>query len=162
MFGVQVESFIKSFNLLFNRMTTIRKMQESDLKTIHDIGVKVEGLAVSETIRFWTKQKLYGWVTNNKDDELLVAEDKGKVIGFIMSIFHNPTRIAIIDNLYVAEEYRRRGIGKDLVKECLKRLKERGLRYIYVTVKKDNKAAIEFFKSLEFNKGYDFVWMERS
>jgi len=142
-------------------MVTIRRMQKNDIETVYDMGMKVEGFAVSESTRFWTKEELYRWI-DSKDDVLLVAEDEGKIIGYIMSRLHIPTRNAIIENVYVDERYRRKEIGSNLVRECLKQLKEKGTTYLYGLVKRDDKITIEFLKSLGFKRGYDFTWMELS
>lgn len=137
----------------------IRKMEEKDVEQVYDIGIKVKEFVVSENRRFWSKQTIYDW-TNRKNDILLIAEDDEKIIGFMMSRFHEPTKEAIIDNIFVSEDWRGRGVGTELVKECLKQLKEKGTNYVYCTITTDNTPTIEFLKKNGFNKGYEFIWMD--
>lgn len=134
-------------------------MQRSDVKLVYDIGMKAEEFAISETSRFWAKEQLYKWI-DSKDDVLLVAEENREIIGYVTSQLHTPTGKATIENVYVDEQYRRRGTGSDLIQECLKQLEERGATYVCGMVKLKDRLTTEFLKSLGFNKGYDFVWME--
>jgi len=138
----------------------VRKMKETDVEEVYDVGMKIKEFVVSESRRFWSKQTICDWV-NGKNDILLIAEDKEKIIGFIMSRLHKPTREAIIDNIFVSEDWRGKGVGTTLVKECLKQLKEIGARYVYCTVGASDKPAIKLLKKSNFNKGYEFVWMDK-
>lgn len=136
-------------------------MQTEDIETVYKMGSKSKDFAVSEISTFWSKEELHQWINNNQD-VLLVAKENGRIIGFIMSQIHTPTDKATIENIYMDERYRRRGIGAKLFKECLKRLKEKKVTYICICtmVKTENKPTIKFLKSLGFKRGYNFMWME--
>lgn len=137
----------------------IRKMQAKDIKRVYKVGIQVEGFAVSNESRFYSRKHFENWVKNG-DDVLLVAEENGRIIGFFMSQFHKHTGGVIISNTYVDEQYQRKGVGKGLIKEGLKQLKRRKASYVYAQVKIKNPKVIKFLESLGFNKGYDFTWME--
>lgn len=139
----------------------IRTIKLADIDYIYSIGIKEDGFAVSQTSRFWDKEVLYPWV-KSKTDVLLAAEDSGRVVGYVLTQVHKPTGSAIITDIYVDENWRGKGIGSRLLKECLKQLKKGKIRYTYAQIKPENKASTKLFISAGFNKGYNFVWTEKS
>ena len=135
-------------------------MLRSDIEAVYETGMKTEAFRVSDTPGFWSKEQLNRWL-GNPDDVLLVAEDEERVIGYVMSQLHKPTGKATIENLFVDKSYRKKGIGRDLIKRCLKELKEKGASYFCAMVRADNDEIIDFYKRCGFTRGYGFVWMER-
>lgn len=141
-------------------MVQIRRMQVEDVGYVREIITqKKDEFSVSDVSYGWAEEQLERWV-NNKDDVLLVAEDQGKIVGFVTSQYHKPTGKVTIENIYVVEEQRRKDIGTNLMKECLKQLKEKGASYVCGMVKTDNQGTIEFLEKQGFNRGYDFAWIE--
>ncbi len=141
-------------------MVEIRRMQLGDMAHVYEMITKrKEDFSVSDISYGWTKEQLERCI-NIEDDVLLVAEDEENVVGFVTSQYHKPTGKVTIENVYVAEEYRKRGIGSRLMNECIKQLKEKGATYACAMVKTDNKQTIEFLESVGFNRGYDFTWVE--
>jgi len=87
----------------------------------------------------------------------LVAEIGGKVVGYIFC------RIVVdtmdVNNLSVDRGFRRRGIAKMLLQECLDIALKRGVKTVFLEVRKSNAAAINLYKSFGFGliaerKGY--------
>lgn len=140
-----------------------RRMETGDVEQVYSSGIKVEEFEVSleeaKESPFWPKNVLYEWVKS--DDVLLVAEDGEKIVGYILTRLHQPTGKADIENIFVDENYRKQGIASMLLSECLKQLKSKGARYVCVLTKTNNKSTIEFLKKNNFNKGYEFVWMDK-
>jgi len=141
----------------------IRKMEEKDIETVYEMLQNIEEFRVSKESKMgeWVKQSLKNWI-KNKDDEMLVAEENGEVVGFIFTTAHKPSGKATIENIFVKEEFRGKGISKKLLDECIARLKKKGINYFCSLVKENNKKAFEFFKSNNFTEGYKFVWMEKA
>jgi ribosomal protein S18 acetylase RimI-like enzyme len=138
----------------------IRRMLSKDINEVYNLGVNVNEFSVSLSTNFWSKKELVNWL-NNKNDILLIAEDKGYVIGFLFCKFHRQTGNAIIDNVLVKEQYRNKGIGTKLMKTCLKELKSKSCTYVYTLVKPDRKESINFFKKVGFKEGFKFLWVEK-
>ncbi len=88
----------------------------------------------------------------------LVAEAEGKVVGYNMcriefGISNFRTTFAKkghVISIAVMEEYRNKGIGYDLMTECMKRIRESGANEIYLEVRVSNKPAIELYRRLGF------------
>ncbi len=95
-------------------------------------------------------KELYLLVLSSYPDLCLVAEDDGKICGFGMACLISE-RVGRILVLYVAPRYRRRGIGKALLKEMLRRLScHYHVKEVVLEVRKSNVAAINLYKSFGF------------
>lgn len=72
----------------------------------------------------------------------------------------------VIENVFVKEELRKKGIGKKLMKnllrEVLKRYFKKGVVYVMALTRKNNRGFINLMKKLGFTIGYkDWVWIEK-
>jgi GNAT superfamily N-acetyltransferase len=85
---------------------------------------------------------------------LLIAEDNDKMIGFLkadvvkIQSFFVENRVLYLDDGYVKEEYRRRGVSKVLQAEAEKIAKRRGIRWLKGRIYEFNKPAKEYAKSV--------------
>lgn len=55
-----------------------------------------------------------------------------------------------INDLYVLPEFRRRGVGRKLMVESLRKLKAKGVEAIRLSVLKENNAAVRLYEKLGF------------
>ena len=134
-------------------------MQVKDIDKVYNLGINIKEFSVSSSSRFWNKEELTNWL-NNKNDILLIAEDKNQIIGFLFCKFHKETENAIIDNIFVRKDYRNKKVGTKLMEVCLKKL-SKSCTYVYTLVKPNNKRSINFFKEMGFKIGFKFLWMEK-
>lgn len=135
-------------------------MEKKDVETVYKMLKAVEEFRVSEETEAgeWIKDSLKRWI-ENEDDEMLVAEEGGKLIGFIFTTVHKPSGKVVIENIFVKKEKRSGGCGGRLLKDCIARLKKKGINYFYTQIKETNRDAIRFFRESGFTEGYKFVWM---
>jgi len=148
----------------------IRSMTEQDLSYVYETGIEVSEFRTSEIegdeSPFWPKERLRDWISES-DDVLLTAEKELREdheierIGYFLSHLHGTTGIVYIENLYVDEKYRRRGVGKSLMQEGISRLNKKGGRYFAALVKEDNERMHALLEELEFNYGDEFVWRDK-
>jgi ribosomal protein S18 acetylase RimI-like enzyme len=91
----------------------------------------------------------------------VVAEECKKLVGFCMGSFtdYGPTKYGYIEELFVKEEYRGRGIGKDLVRSIQKIFKKLNASVLCVMTERGNNSA-KLYKSLGFipDKTRWFYW----
>lgn len=78
----------------------------------------------------------------------LVLEEGGKVCGFVVG--HDLGEEWEIENVAVAGPARRRGLGTRLVGELLDRARARGVRSVYLEVRKSNRAARALYEKWAF------------
>jgi ribosomal protein S18 acetylase RimI-like enzyme len=87
---------------------------------------------------------------------LFVAKIQGRSIGFVyVTIFRDyafevSEPVAVVNDLYVSPDHRRRGVGTKLMTECMKRLKAEGMKGIRLTVLSGNTAALGLYQKLGF------------
>jgi len=73
-----------------------------------------------------------------------VAEDGGKIVGFILTEENPP--LAHVITLDVAESHRRQGVGTALLAESERNLALRGVRTILLETATENEAAVAFWQ----------------
>lgn len=78
----------------------------------------------------------------------LVAEDDGKVVGYVGSQSVAPE--ADVMNLAVAPEWRSRGIGRALMTALIAQLHSRGITALFLEVRVGNTPAQNLYRSLGF------------
>jgi predicted N-acetyltransferase YhbS len=87
--------------------------------------------------------------------ELLVAEDGGEVVGSVVllivpNLSHRASPWAVVENLIVTEKQRRKGIGRQLMKDAIARAREAGCYEIQLSSNKTRREAHRFYESLGF------------
>ncbi|MFO8015856.1 MAG: GNAT family N-acetyltransferase [Candidatus Woesearchaeota archaeon] len=92
----------------------------------------------------------------DKDGMFLVAEDKGRVIGFILG---EPMKggLAHLGLLTVDESFRGQGIGRMLLDAFRKKCDEKGLKDILLYAPKSNRNTLEFYKKRGFKEGREHI-----
>lgn len=110
----------------------------------------VDGIAQLERICFsdpWSENSIRSEVSNPLS-LWLVATDGDKIAGYVGS--QSVLGWADMMNLAVAPEYRRLGIGENLVIELINRLKENHVTCLTLEVRLSNSAAIALYSKLGF------------
>ncbi len=79
--------------------------------------------------------------------DLRIAESDGRIAGFLVSRVVAPGESEIL-NLAVAPEYRRRGVGKALIREFLDGFKGD----VFLELRMSNSGALELYKSVGFQE----------
>ncbi|MEW6624749.1 MAG: GNAT family N-acetyltransferase [Bacillota bacterium] len=102
-----------------------------------------------------TVEKTFTTSLANKDQFILLAEIDGKVIGTAaLYAGHystwSDTWYGHIEDVYVDENYRRRGVAENLVRELLKLAKTHGLSRVELHTLKDNVAAHKLYEKIGF------------
>ena len=131
---------------------TIRKATENDIKTIFNFICE---LAVYEKLRddvTATPDILMESLFVKRQAEVIIAEEEGRALGFAL-YFHNFSTFKgkaclYLEDIFVKEEQRGRGIGKMLFKRLAQIAVERGCERFDWAVLDWNKPSIEFYKSL--------------
>ena len=113
---------------------------------------ELEGVMVIEKENFsvpWTEMGFFSFLLRD-DTMFLVAEEEGEIIGYmgIMMVLDEGE----ITNVSVSKYARRRGIGRALVGEMIRRMKKRGIVTLHLEVRKSNDAAIALYSSFGFVK----------
>ena len=140
---------------------TIREATIDDLNKIHNLGKTVEEFNVSdEAATFWPKHILRNCI-ESKTDWLILAEENNEILGFTI-VNNSPVfKKAIIENIFVSPQHRKKGVGKKLLAAAVERIRETDCEYICILTEVDNNTAINFYVSNGFNRGKNFAWLDR-
>lgn len=114
-----------------------------------------------ERIKSSNVQKSYEDALSNDESFILVAEENDEFVGFIKAdieviphwFSHNKT--FWLDDIYINEDYRRKGTARKLIKEVEKEAKKRGIKRIQARIYKFNRP----MQNLLISLGYDFPHM---
>jgi GNAT superfamily N-acetyltransferase len=135
----------------------IREATKSDLPVI---GKLLEDLtnAMDDTegIDIGIAIKTCEHLLNDASSYILVAAMEGTPVGFInftirQTILHRSPS-ALIDELVVAEEYRGKGVGKQLVLAAIEKCRQLGCCEVEVSTEKINLKARKFYKRYGFEE----------
>ena len=126
---------------------TIRNAAESDLDALEALEKACFSLP-------WTRAQLKSELPDARH-EFLVAEAEGEVLGYIgmMTVLDE----GYISNVAVAPAYRRRGLGRALVRQMLRRASDRELSFVTLEVRAHNESAISLYAS----EGFGAVGLRR-
>ncbi|MBS7635632.1 GNAT family N-acetyltransferase [Candidatus Bathyarchaeota archaeon] len=88
---------------------------------------------------------------------LIIAECDSEIIGFTFATISREFPLDVtehavgtINDVYVLPEFRRKGIGKRMVAECLEKIKARDVKNVWLSVLVENKVAIRLYEKLNF------------
>lgn len=98
-------------------------------------------------------KQLIDEIFRNPDRTLLVAENDGNIVGYILIIYSpGVTKSGWVGEIFITKDARRKGIGSKLMNTAINWLKQKGSRAIKLTAYKTNKTALTFYKKHEFKK----------
>lgn len=84
---------------------------------------------------------------------ILVAEEDDNIIGFsdfwVYPEFIHGGQTAYLNNIFIAEEFRRKGIGSKLLRETVKKAKEMNAVAMHISILPENIIAQNFYKKNE-------------
>lgn len=120
----------------------IRTMRSADLPQVMLIELSTFTMP-------WTESTFRG-LLRRRDSDLFVADIKGEIAGY--AVFWAVMDQGELGNVAVDESHRGRGIGTKLIQAVLDRAGERGVREIFLEVRKSNTKAQELYKTFGFSE----------
>ena len=142
---------------------TIRRAASSDVERIVELRLLSQEHAEKSNPLIWRitkegKKLLKQKVGNDLADsniQVLLAEADGKTIGYVQGEVtcrsdHMPTTVGQVSLMYVVKQFRRKGVGRRLVKELCKFLGSNKAEDLTVRYIIGNKEAEGFWRKLGF------------
>jgi ribosomal protein S18 acetylase RimI-like enzyme len=130
----------------------VRKMEEEDIESVLEIDRKIAGPE-----RATTYSKIPANYVGGELDISVVAEAEEEIIGFLLGrVTDSPYgqgESFLLELIGVDPEYKRRGVGRSLVKAFEKACRERGASTIRALVSWHDWWLLSFLRSLEFSQG---------
>ncbi len=125
---------------------TIRPLAIADYDAVIALWQQAEGVEVAEGDG---REDIAGYLERNPGLSR-VAQRDGLIIGAVLC--GHDGRRGIIYHLAVATECRGRGVGRQLVNECVEGLRAWGIKRVILLVAKDNSGGREFWLSTGFEE----------
>ena len=136
----------------------IRRAENGDIKDLIEVYLQgYKGLEEYSYTHPEDVQAYLNWLFRRDVAGIWVAEEEGKIVGFIASDGNWFSKregkvVGAIHELVILPEYRNKGIGKALVEKVIEYFKSRGLDTAELWVGDKNTQALEFYKSLGFEE----------
>lgn len=122
----------------------VRKMREDDLPTVSELAMLANPHATKEKYR----EHIAAELKDNPDLSFVVAVE-GKVVGYAQAEVCDNNE-ALLEDIAVAEEYQKKGIGKQLLSKEAMVLKQKGARIMLAEVHYKCASAIPFYYKHDF------------
>jgi ribosomal protein S18 acetylase RimI-like enzyme len=128
-------------------------------KLMHQISPNGFGEALKSPLDIEQERESFTRALDDQGTVVLVAEQGGKVVGFIMGVVEkHPDDLlsapyVTVQYLYVSEKFRRAGIAKTLIQAVENWAADKGLYTLELKVWNNNESAKDLFQSL----GYLFL-----
>lgn len=122
-------------------MLIYRDVQKKDVPAI----ARIENISFSQP---WSKKGITDFIKQN-NSVCIVAEEFGKVVGYVG--FYHVMDEGNITNLAVLPGYKRIGVGENLMRFLIEKVKELGVKGITLEVRESNEAAISLYTKLGFD-----------
>ncbi len=82
--------------------------------------------------------------------EYFLALDRGMSAGYLAILPNVNESKLLLSKIYVLKQLRGRGLGKDMLEFVETVCRERGIRTLWLTVNKNNKASIDWYQRMGF------------
>jgi len=148
--------------VIMEKKIIFREARESDADALADLVVRLKRLneefdallKVREDVRERAKAYIANAI-KDKNSLVLVAEHNNKVIGVLKAdirerFFNDPITEGYIIEFYIMPEYRKQGLGTELLELAIERLKQRGAQIIAAEFPSQNKIAVDFYTKQGF------------
>lgn len=104
-------------------------------------------------------QEHYREILSGRDVITFVAESENKMVGYLVGRIikaetwrKNIKKIAELENMFILEQYRGKGIGKELIKRFMLWAKENKIKRLKVVASSGNTLAINVYKKAGFDE----------
>lgn len=92
----------------------------------------------------------FHWMLTKANATTLVAEVGGRIVGYILVLYHGATSLARMYSLAVVPDCRGQGIAQRLVADAERAASDRDCVYMRLEVRSDNESAIRFYEGVGY------------
>jgi N-acetylglutamate synthase len=135
---------------------TISPMTVGDLAHALELWGQTDGVGLNESD---TVDQLTLYLERNPGLSL-VARAGNRIVGAVLC--GHDGRRGYLHHLAVAPEYRKRGLGRQMVEDCLESLRQIGIRKCSIFLYADNEAGERFWKNGGWSKRTDLQVLQRA
>ncbi len=100
----------------------------------------------------WRKRRHIDADCDAQPDGILVAEDEGRVIGYITTRFDPATKLGWIPNMAVEPGHQGRGVGRRLIEAALDLFRRNGMTHAKIETLDQNQVGQKLYPSFGFKE----------
>jgi ribosomal protein S18 acetylase RimI-like enzyme len=134
---------------------SLREMSIDDYEKVYGLWEKTEGIGLSDAD---LKVNIAQFLDQNQGTSF-VAYDRDLFVGAVLC--GNDGRRGYIHHLAVADTHHHKGIGRQLVACCLKKLGEVNIHKCHLFVFVDNQGAIDFWEKIGWEQRGELLLMSK-
>lgn len=134
----------------------IRVMTTEDYEQVYHLWINTPGMGLNDLDD--SREGIAKYLNRNPTT-CFVAVDEGKIAGVIMA--GHDGRRGFIHHTTVAEEYRKQGIGRELVRHALTALEKEGINKAALLVFRQNELGNIFWENVGFTDREDIVYRNK-
>ena len=144
----------------------IRDMTVDDIPKVFHLGESLYSAAKLPFLyRTWDPYEV-AYLFSSETDLSIVAEMNNHIVGFCLSTTvekpNKPWRYGYLIWLGVSTSTQSQGIGKRLLNETIKRMKQKRVKFMLIDTEETNVGAVKFFEKMDFEIRHTQVWMWRN
>lgn len=137
-------------------MHTIRKARRSDVKPFLDLLTALANFEGLEPPNEGAKRRIVNDIFERKRLRVFVAAVGMKIVGYALYFYTYPSFLArptlYLEDIFVLEEYRGKGIGSSLFRRCVREARAEGCGRMEWAVLTWNRKAINFYEKVGAKK----------
>jgi len=133
----------------------IRAMEIKDYGQVHELWMGIKGFAIRSIDD--SKEGVERFLARNPGISVVAVED-GRVVGAILC--GHDGRRGCLYHVCVAENYRRRGIGKAMVVHCMEALRKEKISKVSLIAFTENDIGNAFWKEIGWSQRLDLNYYD--
>lgn len=133
----------------------IRTMTAEDYQNVHDLWMTIKGFGIRSVDD--SREGIENFIKRNPTTSVVAVED-GKIVGSILC--GHDGRRGCFYHVCVAEQYRRRGIGKAMAVHAMNALKEEHINKVSLIAFSKNDIGNAFWNSIGWTKREDLNYYD--
>lgn len=133
----------------------IRTMTADDYQNVHDLWMTIKGFGIRSVDD--SREGIENFIKRNPTTSVVAVED-GKIVGSILC--GHDGRRGCFYHVCVAEQYRRRGIGKAMAVHAMNALKEEHINKVSLIAFSKNDIGNAFWNSIGWTKREDLNYYD--
>jgi ribosomal protein S18 acetylase RimI-like enzyme len=100
----------------------------------------------------WRKRRHIDVDCDAQPEGILVAEENGRIVGYITSRLDPATKVGWIPNMAVEPDYQGRGVGRQLIEAALDLFRRHGMKYAKIETLDQNPVGQHLYPSCGFKE----------
>lgn len=133
----------------------IRKVEQQDLDFVYQSICELE----NEILDFEIFAAIFNENISNPNNLYLLAENENEGVGFIsfhtQNLLHHCGLVGEIQEFFIHQNYRAKGIGRQLINQILQYADQNNLKSIEVTTNKRRVENVLIYENLGFNLSHN-------